>query len=98
MIPIEPANAVIKVLSDNKIFTFNLADLLKEMIHENDLSDDYLNYFNEKKTSWEANGLVAVKIYGDNRIGAVCDKQKVGGRFGIFSADNIEITLYIRAI
>ena len=52
-----------KFPSDNKIFTFNLADLLKEMIHENDLSDDYLNYFNEKKTSWEANGLVDSVYY-----------------------------------
>ena len=48
---------------DEKVYSYNLLELLGNMIHENDLSDEYMTYFDEKKTQWEQNGLVDSVYY-----------------------------------
>ncbi|MDE7190975.1 MAG: ABC transporter ATP-binding protein/permease [Clostridia bacterium] len=48
---------------DEKVYSYNLLTLLGNMIHENDLSDEYMTYFDEKKTQWEQNGLVDSVYY-----------------------------------
>ncbi|MDE7349372.1 MAG: FtsX-like permease family protein, partial [Clostridia bacterium] len=48
---------------DEKVYSYNLLELLGNMIHENDLSNEYMTYFDEKKTQWEQNGLVDSVYY-----------------------------------
>lgn len=48
---------------DKKVYSYNLLELLGNMIHENDLSEEYMTYFDEKKTGWEEKGLVDSVYY-----------------------------------
>ena len=43
--------------------SYNMLELLSNLIHKNDLNEEYLNYFEEKKAGWEEKGLVDSVYY-----------------------------------
>ena len=48
---------------DEKVYSNNLLSMAADMIHENDLSEDYMAYLNEKKAKWVEKGLVDSVYY-----------------------------------
>ena len=48
---------------DEKVYSNNLFEKFQEMVHENDLSEDYIAYIDDKKEQWKAKGLVDSVYY-----------------------------------
>ncbi len=48
---------------DEKVYSNNLLSSIGDMIHENDLSEDYIAYIDEKKAQWQEKGLVDSVYY-----------------------------------
>ncbi|MDE5755955.1 MAG: ABC transporter ATP-binding protein/permease [Clostridia bacterium] len=61
---------------DEKVYSYNLLSLLGDMIHENDLSDEYMAYFDEKRAVWEENELVDSVYYNYGYSYTVFNKNK----------------------
>ena len=52
-----------KYPTEDKVYSYNLADLFKTMIHENKLDKNYIDYFDAKKAVWEKEGYVDSVYY-----------------------------------
>lgn len=48
---------------DEKVYSNDIMKMLDGMMHENDLSDEYMAYIDEKRANWEENGLVDSVYY-----------------------------------
>ena len=60
---------------DQKVYSYNLLNLLGNMIHENDLSDEYMTYFDEKKSGWQEKGLIDSVYYNYGYSYSVFNKK-----------------------
>ncbi|MDE5654196.1 MAG: ABC transporter ATP-binding protein/permease, partial [Clostridia bacterium] len=60
---------------DEKIYSNNLLSKLTEMAHENDLSEEYIAYVDEKKTQWQEKGLVDSVYYNYGYSYSVINKN-----------------------
>ncbi|MDE6870092.1 MAG: ABC transporter ATP-binding protein, partial [Clostridia bacterium] len=64
-----------KYPANQKVYSYNLLSLLGNMIHENDLSEEYMTYFDEKKTGWQENSLVDSVYYNYGYSYSVFNKK-----------------------
>ncbi|MDE5911126.1 MAG: ABC transporter ATP-binding protein/permease [Clostridia bacterium] len=64
-----------KYPANQKVYSYNLLSLLGNMIHENDLSEEYMTYFDEKKAGWQENSLVDSVYYNYGYSYSVFNKK-----------------------
>ncbi|MDE6475223.1 MAG: ABC transporter ATP-binding protein/permease [Clostridia bacterium] len=60
---------------DQKVYSYNLLSLLGNMIHENDLSEEYMTYFDKKKSGWVEKGLIDSVYYNYGYSYTVINKK-----------------------
>ena len=67
----------------NAVYSYDMWSLLSNIIHENDLNEEYMAYFEEKSKNWEENGVVDCIYYNYGYSYTVYNTAKDGKHYDV---------------
>lgn len=86
---------------EDKVYSQNLMSMITEMMHVNNINQEYIDYVDDKAKTWKSNGYIDSLYYNYGFDYAVYNKngENVGSSFNINNiSTDIDIESYMKAI